>query len=383
MRGLNDGNAGVAFRSLATTMKKRQDATAPQSSIVNSFNEWDPLEEVIVGVLEGAAIPSWHITLAATMPESQQDLFRQRGGSLFPEELIRRGAQELEEFVHILEAEGVKVRRPQPINHARPFETPAWRSEGGVYNAMPRDLLLVVGNDIIEAPMSWRSRYFEIDSYRPLLKEYFMQGARWTSAPKPQLLDELYDFSYVESEDPDNPRFVINEFEPTFDAADFIRCGRDIFAQRSHVTNRFGIDWLQRHLGDDYRVHLLDIRDPAPMHVDATFMPLAPGKLLVNPERIRELPKMFSTWDVLEAPKPTIPASHPMFMSSTWVSMNVLMLDEERVVVERQEEPLIRALEDWEFKVIRCDFRHVMSFGGAFHCVTCDVRRRGPLRSYF
>ena len=30
-------------------------------------------------------------------------------------------------------------------------------------------------------------------------------------------------------------RFVTTEFEPCFDAADFIRAGRDIFAQRSQV----------------------------------------------------------------------------------------------------------------------------------------------------
>ena len=32
-----------------------------------------------------------------------------------------------------------------------------------------------------------------------------------------------------------NGRFVTTEFEPCFDAADFIRAGRDIFAQRSQV----------------------------------------------------------------------------------------------------------------------------------------------------
>ena len=37
------------------------DATpAGQGSPVNSHNEWDPLEEVIVGRLEGATIPSGH-----------------------------------------------------------------------------------------------------------------------------------------------------------------------------------------------------------------------------------------------------------------------------------------------------------------------------------
>ncbi|CAN0575457.1 unnamed protein product, partial [Laminaria digitata] len=27
---------------------------------------------------------------------------------------------------------------------------------------------------------------------------------------------------------------------------------------RSQVTNEFGIEWLRRHLGDEYNVHVLD-----------------------------------------------------------------------------------------------------------------------------
>ena len=61
---------------------------------------------------------------------------------------------------------------------------------------MPRDILLVVGNEIIETPMSWRSRFFEYRAYRPLIKEYFKQGARWTTAPKGQMSDELYNEDY-------------------------------------------------------------------------------------------------------------------------------------------------------------------------------------------
>lgn len=63
----------------------------------------------------------------------------------------------------------------------------------GMYAAMPRDILLVVGNEIIEAPMAWRSRFFEYRAYRPLIKEYFRKGAKWTTAPKPTMSDELYD----------------------------------------------------------------------------------------------------------------------------------------------------------------------------------------------
>lgn len=58
---------------------------------------------------------------------------------------------------------------------------------------MPRDILLVVGDEIIEAPMAWRSRFFEYRAYRSLLKEYFRGGAKWTTAPKPLMSDDLYD----------------------------------------------------------------------------------------------------------------------------------------------------------------------------------------------
>ena len=62
-----------------------------------------------------------------------------------------------------------------------------------MYAAMPRDILMVVGDEIIEAPMAWRSRFFEYRAYRPLLKEYFKRGAKWTTAPKPLMSDDLYD----------------------------------------------------------------------------------------------------------------------------------------------------------------------------------------------
>ena len=62
-----------------------------------------------------------------------------------------------------------------------------------MYAAMPRDILLVVGEEIIEAPMCWRSRFFEYRAYRDLMKEYFHAGATWTVAPKPLMDDALYD----------------------------------------------------------------------------------------------------------------------------------------------------------------------------------------------
>lgn len=369
---------------IATMSTKSPASSAPTTSCpVEAYNEWDPLEEVIVGRVEGATVPHYDVALASCLSDEQRAFFRSNAGKPFPAERIAAAAAELEELVHILEAEGIKVRRPDLIDFSRPYSTPHWTCSAGFYAAMPRDFLLVIGNEVIESPMAWRSRYYEAHLYRRLLKEYFHAGARWTAAPRPELRDELYDSDWVEPTDSSKMRYPISELEPTFDAADFIRCGRDIFGQLSNVTNRFGIEWLQRHLGEAYRIHTVTFDDLHPLHIDGTFMPLAPGKVLVCPERVKVVPPMFKSWDILKAPTPTIPDGHPLYMTSKWVSMNTLMLDEKRVVVDRQEEPLIRALKEWGFEPVLCHFRNFNSFGGSFHCATADIRRRGTLQSYF
>jgi glycine amidinotransferase len=359
------------------------DRSQPTSaSPVSSYNEWDPLEEVIVGIVDEASYPSWHMSLAAVLPSNQIEAFRRCAGKPFPQEQVAAAARELDEFAHILRAEGITVRRPEPIPQRRAYRTLDWESTG-MYAAMPRDCLLVVGDEIIECPMAWRSRYFESLAYRPALREYFQKGARWSSAPKPELKDAQFDHSWAEDTDNGPVRRIITEFEPTFDGADFIRCGRDIIGQKSNVTNEFGIEWLRRHLGSEYRIHVLEFNDRHPMHIDATLIPLAPGKLLVNPERVLRIPEIFKGWDVLRAPRPVIPDDHPLYLTSKWINMNVLMLDHERIVVERQDEPMISAVKKFGLKPVLCDFRNFNSFGGSFHCATLDIRRRGTLESYF
>ena len=78
----------------------------------------------------------------------------------------------------VLEAEGVLVRRPEVSkgDFSQSYKTPDFEAKNGMYCAMPRDILMVVGNEIIEAPMAWRSRFFEYRPYRKLIKEYFRKG---------------------------------------------------------------------------------------------------------------------------------------------------------------------------------------------------------------
>ena len=354
---------------------------------VNTYNEWDPLEEVIVGRLEGAAIPNNHIIFSGSLPPLAAMLYRPLAGRSYPRTLVNPAQRELDQFIYILETEGIKVRRPEIMDFSRRFKTPHWKASG-FCTASPRDGLLVVGNQIIETPMAWRSRHFEMEVYRPLLSEYRSKGARWTAAPKPQLLDSLYDANYTPPKHGEPMRYIINESELVFDAADFVRCGRDLFVTRSNVTNGTGIEWLRRHLSDGFRIHEVETMCRQPMHIDTTFMPLAPGKVLVNPEfvNVDRLPAVLKSWDVLIAPNPDpVPYKFRFYLSlvSKWIGMNVLMLDERRVVVEQSQTSMIKALEGWGFEPVPCPFMNYKMFGGGFHCATLDIRRRGTLQSYF
>ncbi|AQT70712.1 MULTISPECIES: amidinotransferase [Streptomyces] len=356
------------------------------ASPVASHNEWDPLEEIIVGTLDGATIPSSHPVVACNIPPWAARLQGLAAGARFPRALIGPAQEELDGFVALLESLGVTVRRPEAVVHRKRFATPDWSSRG-FCSSCPRDSLLVIGDEIIETPMAWPCRYFETHSYRSVLKDYFRRGARWTAAPRPQLTDELFDPEYRIPEPGEPMRYILTEFEPVFDAADFVRAGRDLFVLRSNVTNALGIEWLRRHLGPDYRIHEVRSRCRTPMHIDTTLLPLAPGKVLVSPEYVDvdHLPEALRSWDVLTAPEPD-PIKGPLLsvtsMCGKWLSMNVLAIGEGRVIADRHHTGMLRALERWGFEPVPCDLLHYAPFGGSFHCATLDIRRRGTLESY-
>lgn len=375
-------------RITTQTIEQDYPSTEPEPCPVNSHNEWDPLEEIIVGRLEGAVVPSGHPVVTCNVPGWAGRLQKLAAGFRFPQIMIEPAQRELDHFVNVLGQLGVTVRRPDVVDFKKKFGTPEWSSRG-FCNSCPRDSMLVIGDEIIETPMAWPCRYFENHSYRALLKDYFRRGARWTSAPKPELTDALFDPDFRLPEKGEPLRYILTEFEPVFDAADFVRCGRDLLVTRSNVTNLSGIEWLRRHLGPDYRIHEIESRCPNPMHIDTTVLPLAPGKLLVNPEYIdvSRLPEIFKSWEILVAPEPDPIEDERLLeitsMCGRWLSMNILMIDEKRAIVDPHHHGMVRALERWGFETIPVPFLHYAAFGGAYHCATLDVRRRGALESYF
>ena len=351
-----------------------------------SCNEWDPLEEVIVGIADNATVPIWSKWLESTTPDHAKWFFDKYGGQKFPDEMIANANKELDNLCSILKDLGVTVQRPKPMDFSKEVMTPWWKSRG-LYATMPRDVMMVIGDTIIEAPMAWRERYFEIYAYRHLLNQYFKDGAKWLVAPKGTMDDEFYNAAYNSDEAVvDGERtFVVSENEVAFDAADFVRCGTDIFVQKSNVTNAMGIEWVRRQLPDVYAVHEVSFGDDYPMHIDTTIVPLCPGKLLINPSWVtkEQLPHQFEKWEIIEAPAPVHPYDSALYFSSDWLTINFLVIDEKRIIVEENEQPLIDVLSQHGFEPIPIPFRNFYPFGGSIHCATADIRRRGTLKSYF
>lgn len=351
-----------------------------EKNTIGIQNPFGRLKRMIVGVIDGAMVPELDISVEATMPKSQIDFFRKNGGKPFPEEYVQSAKKELDDFAAWLESEGVTVDRPKVIDLSKPIITPYWQTNCGLYAAMPRDILLVADKKIVVSPMSWRCRYTEVEAYEDLLETYKALGYEVIMAPKPLLKDELYKKDRVA----DDEHFVsiLNETEPVFDAADFLVIGKTILAQESHVTNKAGIEWLRNALGKEYEIYAVKVNDSKPMHVDTGLLPLREGLMLVNPERVdiqelrAQLPKQFDAWEFVNAPLPVVRAGDPpKFMSSDWLSMNIITIDSKTAVVESDQAPLIELLERYGFTVARLPFKNFQCFGGSFHCATQEIAR--------
>ena len=197
---------------------------------VSSWNAWDPLKHVIVGRAEGTVVQ-------APEPAVQRD-WPQYGFPLgtygrLPQEMEEKATAQMDDFAKMLERRGIRVDRPTPLDFSQAVQTPDWVQKSMFGCMPPRDLLLTVGNVILEATMSYRSRWFEYLCYRPLLERYFSEdpGFRWEAAPKPRLTERTYrpnfwaEFEMKSNEEQIvghtlNKTWALTEMEPLCNAAD-------------------------------------------------------------------------------------------------------------------------------------------------------------------
>ncbi|AJY50066.1 serine/threonine protein kinase [Halomonas sp. KO116] len=364
---------------------------------VNSWNEWDPLKRVMVGRAKGTMVQAPEPAVIRDWPNEG---FPKGSYGLVPDELVDAADEQLDNLVKILEKKGVKVDRPSDFDFAQEVSTPDWNQKSMFGCMPPRDVLAVVGNEILEATMSQRSRWHEYLCYRPLIINYFKNDSKmkWEAAPKPRLSDESFNKNFWEKyEKLSNEEklikvrendLILTDEEPLFDAADISRLGKDLFVQLSLVTNKLGYKWIKNHF-KDHRVHAVTFDNYYPQHIDATFVPLKPGMVLhcgertADPELIRYFEK--NDWQIIKAEKPskTYKTLPRMSFCSPWLSMNLLSIDQNTIVVEESEKMQIEQLDKLGFNVVPVPFWDVAPFGGGLHCATVDIEREGEMEDYF
>jgi glycine amidinotransferase len=339
--------------------------------------------------------------IQATMPDEHHKHFHgpSRPTNPFPADLLARADTELDNLADVLKNHGVQVHRPEVVD---------FQKVGGYTAAMARDGLMTVGDTVIEACFAWQCRKNEIElCFSGILDELAAKGARIIRAPR-IAKDTIYDGKLnngangheaenghvsanngTNGHTPTNERsngvhddheWAINNSRPAFDCADFSRCGTTLIGQLSNVTNKAGVEYVRAALPEGYRVELLNVNDPHAMHIDATLLPLRHGLLVFNPERVTEQElrrhDVFHDWKLIPYPHvPTNVGDTVLYMTSPWIVINVLSLDENTIIIEEKETQFAKWVEALGVNVVKVPFRAVNSIGGSIHCATVDLWR--------
>lgn len=350
----------------------------PGISNIWSVNEWGRLREIILGNPRNAILPSMDDVSQRNFDRPSQADLRKAVHRRMPDWVIEETLEDLDDLERLLSSYGVIVHRADPLYSTDAVRSPHWTAQPeSAINI--RDLTLIHGNLVVDAPSPTRGRYYEGLAVRNLMDDYrSRQRKAWFVAPpRPSLLDDCYDLSRSRG---------INNIEPLFDAANCIRMGRDVIIDINNTANRAGAVWIQQALDRHYglgmvRMHSVSL---SPDHLDVVIVPLREGTAVINPRYVRRdaLPPCLANWDLVESPA-MVP--QPYFSgtskASNWIGLNLLVLDgdERTVIVEERQIPLRRALEQRGFHPIPARWRHGRTWGGSFHCVTLDVHRIGVL----
>lgn len=370
---------------------------------LGSKNEWGKLREVVLGSAVNYVGHDRELSFDLFFHENllndnavRSDWYyprlQERDSAKAASAINRRYVEELEEdlggMAETLQAHGVSVLRPTELPANQPTIQTLAFSAPVIPALNVRDNTLIIGDEIIETPPMIRSRYFESQLLSNVFGNYFASGARWTVMPRPLMTDNSFDTEGLEGQTAGGPTEVIRSktdsaldvgYEIMIDAAQCLRLGDNLLVNVSNANHRLGADWLERHLDGRVKVHR--VHNLSDSHIDSMVLALREGTLLVRSQEVSDrLPPFLRDWERIIAPAPR-PGSFPTYtrddliLTSSYIDLNVLSLDESTVMVNESSVDLMEQLSKRGFDVIPQRHRHRRLFGGGFHCFTLDTVR--------
>jgi N-dimethylarginine dimethylaminohydrolase len=303
--------------------------------MINSYNEWDRLQRIVVGDASHANWPRHDPVFSA---EAKNTLWKETPlpSGPVPQWIIDEANQDLQTLADTLTAHGVEVLRPDSLN---------FQVHDGLYNYCPRDRLIVHGSTIINPAMMYPCRDMELQCYH-------------------DIVDKAKHYHFM----PRNEGLVL-------DAANVLRLGPDkMLFLESASGNRAAYDWLCRTL-PDVEIELCNFY--AGVHIDSTIVALNEDTFIVNGSRVTAdtMPKMLQDKTIIMINDVAAQGFHEYPYASKWIALNMLSIDPRTVIVDAAQHLMIGMLEALDFTVIPLTLRHSRTLGGGFHCVTLDLER--------
>lgn len=304
--------------------------------MINSCNEWDKLQEVVVGRADFANWPGDDPVFARESEKTTWTATPVPSGPV-PDWIIDEANEDLDMLALALEHCGATVHRPKALNY---------QDLGGMYGYCPRDRLLIYGSTIVDPAMMYPCRDMEIETLDNVIYR----------------ADSVY-------------RMPRNE-GMTLDAANVLRLNDTMLYLESASGNQKAARWLQ-HKFPDVNVEICNFYSG--VHIDSTIVPLREGLVMINASRVNmeNLPGVFNTWDVIWITEEDIVEQgfYQYPYASKWIALNMLVVDPTTVIVDKHQTKLIKILEENNFTTIPLELRHSRTLGGGFHCVTLDLVR--------
>ena len=305
--------------------------------MIDSLNEWDPLEAIIVG---SATHANWPTSDPVFAEEGKKTTWTETPvpSGPVPQNIVDQANRELDILSETLVRRGVTVYRPKPMDFV---------AEQGMYNYCPRDRLLVWGNTVVDCNMMYPCRNQEIKNYYRVL------------ADAQNILTMPRDAGMV------------------LDAANVCRLGDTWLFLESASGNRAAYEWLCDKF-PEVTIELCNFY--AGVHIDSTIVPLREGLVLLNASRVTpdNCPRAFRDWQKIWITDDMIVAQdfYQYPYASKWIAMNMLALDPETVILDAAQTQLITILKKHNIDSIPLTLSHSRTLGGGFHCVTLDTRRQ-------
>ena len=344
------------------------------SKLVSSYTSWQPLEEVIVGRVY---TPEYFDFIEDATVRAQLG------------QILDETNEDLDNLSKTIEQYGSAVQRPTlPDLDKWAFTLKAWNTVP-MPPLVPRDWQITMGEKLL--------RLLNVPEMDAICQHY--ENTEPGTVIDPHAVNYQADHVLVDAV-----------------ASCIVRCGRDVFFDRSEWLTDAQMNWIQKNVLDSrYRVH----RAQTNGHGDSVFAILKPGVIISSMHDADiNYKESFPGWEVCRVDQATISATMELgkfryenfngrwyvqnqettpefanfvdtyltkwtgYVQETVFDVNCLVLDESNVIFSSYNKQVFNYCEQHSINPIISPLRHKYFFDGGISCCTQDIRRKGSLEDY-